>query len=76
MTSSPGLSARRDLSSVSSSSESKGVLDTSEKERNMPTRASAGIAGSPESFMWDFGWSRKSVRSWSSMLAMDCLLRP
>ena len=76
MTSSPGLSAKRDLSNVSSSSESKGVLDTSEKERNMSTRASAGIAGSPESFMWDFGWSRKSVRSWSSMLAMDCLLRP
>ena len=60
MTSSPGFSASRDLSSVSSSFESKGVLDTSEKERNMSTRASAGIAGSPESFMWDFGWSRKS----------------
>ena len=74
MTSSPGLSAKRDLSNVSSSSESKGVLDTSEKERNMSTRASAGIAGSPELFICDFGWSRKRVRNWSSMLAMDCLL--
>ena len=51
MTSSPGLSMRRDLSSMSSSSESKGVLDTSEKEWNMSMRASVGMAGSPELFM-------------------------
>ena len=58
MTSSPGLSARRDLSGMSSSSESKAVLDTSEKEWNMLMSASAGIAGSPESFMCDLGWLR------------------
>ena len=46
MTSSPGLSARRDFTSMSSSSESKGVLDTSEKEQNMSMRVSVGIAGS------------------------------
>ena len=39
------------MSSVSSSSESKGVLDTSEKERNMSTRTSAGIAGSPDVYV-------------------------
>ena len=51
----PELSAKRDLSSTSSSSESKGVLNTPKKERSTSMRAPVGIAGSPESFWWDFG---------------------
>ena len=55
MTSSPGLSTRRVLSMVVSSSERRGIGEMSARALRMSTRASAGMTGSPDSLTLEEG---------------------
>lgn len=55
MTSSPGLSTIKVFSIVVSSSERRGMVETSARALRTSTRASAGMTGSPDSLTLEEG---------------------